>query len=239
MCGVGNAQRRGAGGTGKGPGNGPGMKSRRRGLNTDVNDFSISSTPIRFEPRTVGPDGQDLSTFVLAGGCFWCLDAIYQRTRGVASVTSGYTGGWDRAPQYRTVCGGNTGHAEAVAVTFDPAVVPAEVILDMFFTTHDPTTLNRQGYDVGTQYRSAMFPLDAAQEAEFRASADKFAQLYPDPLVTSFEEPADFFVAEGIHQDYYNRFPSEGYCRVIIDPKLAKARKYYAAWLEEPAAERS
>lgn len=215
------------------------MKSGYRRLNTDVNDFSISSTPIRFAPRTQGPDGQFLSTFVLAGGCFWCLDAVYQRTRGVSSVISGYTGGWDPAPQYRTVCGGNTGHAEAVAVTFDPAVVPADVILDMFFTTHDPTTLNRQGYDVGTQYRSAMFPLDAAQEALFRESAGKFAQLYPDPLVTSFEEPADFFVAEGIHQDYYNRFPSEGYCRVIIDPKLAKARKYYATWLDEPAAERS
>jgi peptide-methionine (S)-S-oxide reductase len=109
----------------------------------------------------------------------------------------------------------------------------------MFFTTHDPTTLNRQGYDVGTQYRSAMYPMDAAQESIFREIALKFEGLYPDPLVTAFEVPGDFFVAEGIHQDYYNRFPDEGYCRVIIDPKLAKARKYYATWLEEPAAERS
>lgn len=207
-------------------------------LSINVNDFSISATPIRFEPTSETGTGAALRTFVLAGGCFWCLDAVYQRTRGVHSVISGYTGGWDPAPDYRSVCSGNTGHAEAVAVTFDPAIVPEEVILDMFFTTHDPTTLNRQGYDVGTQYRSAFFPLDAAQESLFRESARKFAGLYPDPIVTTFEEPADFFVAEGIHQDYYNRFPSEGYCRVIIDPKLAKARKYYAAWLEEPAAPR-
>lgn len=208
-------------------------------LSVSVNDFSISSTPIRFSATTRGPAGQELTTFVLAGGCFWCLDAVYQRTRGVHAVVSGYTGGSDPAPNYRTVCGGNTGHAEAVAVTFDSAVVPDEVILDMFFTTHDPTTLNRQGYDVGTQYRSAMYPLDPAQESIFRESALKFGELYPDPLVTAFEVPGDFFVAEGIHQDYYNRFPDEGYCRVIIDPKLAKARKYYATWLEEPAAERS
>jgi peptide-methionine (S)-S-oxide reductase len=204
-----------------------------------VNEFSISSTPIRFSPQSTGPDGAALTTFVLAGGCFWCLDAVYQRTRGVTSVVSGYTGGSDPAPNYRAVCSGTTGHAEAVAVTFDPTVVPAEVILDMFFTTHDPTTLNRQGYDVGTQYRSAMFPLDAEQDAIFRASARKFEEIYPDPLVTTYEAPADFFVAEGIHQDYYNRFPDEGYCRVIIDPKLAKARKYYATWLEEPAEPRA
>ena len=214
------------------------MKWRARCLNIHVNDFSISAVPIRFSPTSEGRDGQQLRTFVLAGGCFWCLDAVYQRTRGVASVVSGYTGGHEPAPTYRSVCTGNTGHAEAVAVTFDPAVVPEEVILDMFFTTHDPTTLNRQGYDTGTQYRSAMYPLDAAQDELFRESVRKFAGLYPDPIVTAFEEPADFFVAEGIHQDYYNRFPSEGYCRVIIDPKLAKARKYYAAWLDEPAAPR-
>lgn len=212
---------------------------RAAALEAGVNEFSISSTPIRFQAHTTGPQGQDLTTFVVAGGCFWCLDAVYQRTRGVASVISGYTGGAHPAPTYRSVCGGGTGHAEAVAVTFDPAVVPGEVILDMFFTTHDPTTLNRQGYDVGTQYRSALFPLDAAQEVEFAAAVRKFAELYPDPIVTVFESPADFFVAEGIHQDYYNRFPDEGYCRVIIDPKLAKARKYYATWLEEPATPRS
>lgn len=207
-------------------------------LSMDVNDFSISADPVRFTATMQGSTGESLQTFVLAGGCFWCLDAVYQRTRGVSSVISGYTGGVDPAPNYRSVCGGETGHAEAVAVTFDPSIVPADVILDMFFTTHDPTTLNRQGYDVGTQYRSAMFPLNADQEALFRAVAAKFAGLYPDPLVTTFEAPADFFVAEGIHQDYYNRFPSEGYCRVIIDPKLAKARKYYAAWLQDPAERR-
>lgn len=208
------------------------MKGRAWCLSIYVNEFSVSTIPIRFEPTTAAADGALLRTFVLAGGCFWCLDAVYQQTRGVHSVISGYTGGHDPAPAYRSVCAGNTGHAEAVAVTFDPRIVPEDVILDMFFTTHDPTTLNRQGYDVGTQYRSAMFPLDADQDELFRASMRRFVELYPNPIVTTFEEPADFFVAEGIHQDYYNRFPNEGYCRVIIDPKLTKARKYYSAWLK-------
>lgn len=183
-----------------------------------------------FEP-TSEIDGRTLRTFVLAGGCFWCLDAVYQRTRGVHSVISGYTGGNTTHPDYHQVCTGMTGHAEAVAVTFDESVVPAEVILDMFFTLHDPTTLNRQGYDVGTQYRSAMFPLDDAQRQDYERAIAKFAELYPDPIVTTMEQPADFWVAEDIHQDYYTQYSEAGYCRVIIDPKLAKVKKYYGSWL--------
>ncbi|WP_204723264.1 peptide-methionine (S)-S-oxide reductase MsrA [Glutamicibacter nicotianae] len=174
-----------------------------------------------------------MSTFVLAGGCFWCLDAVYQRTRGVYAVISGYIGGHTKDPNYREVCTGTTGHAEGVAVIFDPQVVPADVILDMFFTVHDPTTLNRQGYDVGTQYRSAMFPLDDAQRELFEAAIDKFSRVYPNPIVTTLEESKDFYPAEQIHQDYYSENQGVGYCRVIIDPKIAKVRKYYAQWLNE------
>ncbi|WP_431712156.1 peptide-methionine (S)-S-oxide reductase MsrA [Glutamicibacter uratoxydans] len=177
-------------------------------------------------------EGRQLRTFILAGGCFWCLDAIYQRTRGVHAVISGYLGGHTSAPNYEQVCSGMSGHAEAVAVIFDEAVVPAEIILDMFFTLHDPTTLNRQGHDVGTQYRSAMFPLDETQRQEFQQAIDKFAKLYPDPIVTTFEEPGDFWLAEDVHQDYYSNYAATGYCRVIIDPKLAKVKKYYGSWLK-------
>ena len=204
---------------------------QRRNVVNCVSILSLQS-PHQFTPYL---DVQDtkLSTFVLAGGCFWCLDAVYQRTRGVYAVISGYIGGHTKDPDYREVCSGTTGHAEAVAVIFDPQVVPADVILDMFFTVHDPTTLNRQGYDVGTQYRSAMFPLDDAQRDLFQAAIDKFSDVYPNPIVTTLEESKDFYPAEQIHQDYYSGNQEVGYCRVIIDPKIAKVRKYYAQWLNE------
>lgn len=204
---------------------------QRRNVMNCVSILSLQS-PHQFTP-TLDVQDTKLSTFVLAGGCFWCLDAVYQRTRGVYAVISGYIGGHTKDPNYREVCSGTTGHAEGVAVIFDPQVVPADVILDMFFTVHDPTTLNRQGYDVGTQYRSAMFPLDDAQRELFEAAIDKFSRVYPDPIVTTLEESKDFYPAEQIHQDYYSENQEVGYCRVIIDPKLAKVRKYYAQWLNE------
>lgn len=204
---------------------------QRRNVVNCVSILSLQS-PHQFTP-TLEHQGTELTTFVLAGGCFWCLDAVYQRTRGVHAVISGYIGGHTKDPDYHQVCTGNTGHAEAVAVVFDPQVVPAEVILDMFFTVHDPTTLNRQGYDVGTQYRSAMFPLDEKQREKFNAAIEKFATIYPNPIVTTIEESKDFYPAEQIHQDYYSENQNVGYCRVIIDPKLAKVRKYYAQWLNE------
>ncbi len=204
---------------------------QRRNVVNYVSILSLQS-PHQFSPSL---DIQDtkLTTFVLAGGCFWCLDAVYQKTRGVYAVISGYIGGHTTDPNYREVCSGTTGHAEGVAVIFDPQVVPAEIILDMFFTVHDPTTLNRQGYDVGTQYRSAMFPLDEQQREQFEAAIEKFAGVYPNPIVTTMEESKDFYPAEQIHQDYYSENQEVGYCRVIIDPKLAKVRKYYAQWLNE------
>lgn len=204
---------------------------QRRNVMNCVSILSLQS-PHQFTP-TLDVQDTKLSTFVLAGGCFWCLDAVYQRTRGVYAVISGYIGGHTKDPNYREVCSGTTGHAEGVAVIFDPQVVPADVILDMFFTVHDPTTLNRQGYDVGTQYRSAMFPLDDAQSELFEAAIDKFSRVYPNPIVTTLEESKDFYPAEQIHQDYYSENQEVGYCRVIIDPKLAKVRKYYAQWLNE------
>lgn len=204
---------------------------QRRNVMNCVSILSLQS-PHQFTP-TLDVQDTKLSTFVLAGGCFWCLDAVYQRTRGVYAVISGYIGGRTKDPNYREVCSGTTGHAEGVAVIFDPQVVPADAILDMFFTVHDPTTLNRQGYDVGTQYRSAMFPLDDAQRELFEAAIDKFSRVYPNPIVTTLEESKDFYPAEQIHQDYYSENQEVGYCRVIIDPKLAKVRKYYAQWLNE------
>lgn len=178
------------------------------------------------------PDDRPASeTFVLAGGCFWCLDAVYRITRGVTSVVSGYTGGATDRPSYGEVCSGTTGHAEAVAVTFDPSVVPADVVLDLFFTGHDPTTLNRQGYDVGTQYRSAMFWADDAQKELFERSIQRAQPLWDQPIVTTLEPLGKFWEAEPEHQDFYANQPWNGYCQVIINPKLAKVRQRYSAWL--------
>jgi peptide-methionine (S)-S-oxide reductase len=183
------------------------------------------------DPRPAAAEPAATETFVLAGGCFWCLDAVYRITRGVTSVVSGYTGGDPGRADYYAVCTGTTGHAEAVAVTFDPAVVPADVILDLFFTGHDPTTLNRQGYDVGTQYRSAMFWADEAQRELFEQSIRRTQPAWDQPIVTTLEPLGPFWEAEPEHQDFYAAQPWNGYCQVIINPKLAKVRKRYSAWL--------
>ena len=172
-----------------------------------------------------------MKTFVLGGGCFWCLDAVYQKTRGVTEVVSGYAGGHTQNPFYEAVCSGTTGHAEVVAVTFDETVVPEDIILDMFFVSHDPTTLNRQGYDVGTQYRSVMYYADQEQKQTFEAAIERAQPLWDNPIVTEVSALPTFHTAEEYHQDFYAKYPEQGYCRVIIDPKLAKARKYYAQWL--------
>ncbi|WP_026549181.1 peptide-methionine (S)-S-oxide reductase MsrA [Arthrobacter sp. Br18] len=172
-----------------------------------------------------------MKTFVLGGGCFWCLDALYQQTRGVTEVVSGYTGGHTRFPDYDSVCSGMTGHAEVVAVSFDETVIPEDVVLDMFFVSHDPTTLNRQGYDVGTQYRSVMYYQDTEQQTLFENSIRRNQDNWSSPIVTEVSRLPTFHVAEEYHQDFYGKHPEQGYCQVIINPKLAKARKYYAEWL--------
>ena len=166
---------------------------------------------------------------ILAGGCFWCTEAVFKDVIGVSKVESGYTGGRVPNPTYRQVCGGDTGHAEAIRVTFDPDQVSYGDILDIFFATHDPTQLNRQGNDVGTQYRSAIFPRSADQESEARAAMERAAADWPAPIVTTIEPLSDWWPAEDYHQDYWE---GEGqrnpYCMALIPPKLRKLRKSFA-----------
>jgi peptide-methionine (S)-S-oxide reductase len=166
----------------------------------------------------------------LAGGCFWCTEAVYNDVIGVESVESGYIGGHVANPTYKQVCGGDTGHAEAIRVGFDPERISYADLLDIFFATHDPTTLNRQGNDVGTQYRSAIFPHDAAQEEEARAAIVRNASEWPNPIVTTIEPLGEWYPAEDYHQEYWD---GEGqrnpYCLAVIPPKLKKLRKSFAA----------
>jgi peptide-methionine (S)-S-oxide reductase len=174
-----------------------------------------------------------MTTYVLAGGCFWCLDAVYRRLKGVREVVSGYSGGDTDNPTYEQVSAGDTGHAEVVQITFDESVIPAEVILDLFFLIHDPTTLNRQGHDVGTQYRSAMYFSDAAQKEAFDAAAERSKQHWTDPLTTEIEPLDTFYPAEDYHQDYFNNNPGNGYCSIVITPKIIKARSAYTTWFKD------
>jgi peptide-methionine (S)-S-oxide reductase len=170
----------------------------------------------------------------LAGGCFWCLEAIYDELQGVHKVVSGYEGGHVANPSYNVVCGGATGHAEVVRVTFDPDVVTFEDILRVFFTIHDPTTLNRQGADVGTQYRSAIFYHDQAQKetAEKIIAELDVAGIWPNPIVTEVTAAGPFYPAEDYHQDYYANNSYQPYCQVVINPKLVKFRQKYAPRLK-------
>ena len=172
-----------------------------------------------------------MHTFVLAGGCFWCLDAVYRTLKGVTEVVSGYTGGKVPDPSYELVCTGSTGHAEAVAVTFDPEVIPDEVILDVFFTLHDPRQLNRQGNDIGTQYRSAMYYRDEEQKELFEAARDRAAEIWDGGIVTEISPLGDFFEAEEYHQDFFAKNPNQGYCLAVALPKVNKVRKSYAQYV--------
>ncbi|GAA1186499.1 peptide-methionine (S)-S-oxide reductase MsrA [Nesterenkonia xinjiangensis] len=169
---------------------------------------------------------------MLAAGCFWCLDSLARRLQGVHAVRSVYTGGQGPA-DYESVCSGTTGHAEAVEIVFDPEVIPAEILFEVFFTSHDPTSLNRQGYDVGTHYRSAMFYADEHERAEFHAAIERAQAAYERPIVTQLEPLGPVFEAEPVHQNFHARRPGVGYCQVIIDPKVARLRQHYAAWLRE------
>jgi peptide-methionine (S)-S-oxide reductase len=165
----------------------------------------------------------------LAGGCFWCLEAAFSQLKGVERVESGYSGGGVPSPSYEAVCTGKTGHAEVVQITFDPQVISFSDLLHVFFTIHDPTTLNQQGGDVGTQYRSAVFYHSAAQQAEVeRVIAELTAErVWDDPIVTELKPLQDFYPAEEYHRDYYRRNPNQGYCRAVVAPKVAKVRKLY------------
>ncbi len=172
-----------------------------------------------------------MHTFVIAGGCFWCLDAVYRTLKGVSDVVSGYTGGATANPSYDSVCTGTTGHAEAVAVTFDPEMIPDSVILDVFFSLHDPRQLNRQGNDVGTQYRSAMFYDDDEQKALFEAARDRASEYWEGDLATTIEPLGVYHRAEEYHQDFFAKNPAQGYCLAVALPKVNKIRKSYAQYV--------
>ncbi|MBU8870928.1 MAG: peptide-methionine (S)-S-oxide reductase MsrA [Gemmatimonadales bacterium] len=169
-------------------------------------------------------------TATLGGGCFWCLEAIFMEMEGVHSVASGYAGGDNPDPTYQEVCSGSTGHAEVIQVTFDPTITTYRELLAAFFTIHDPTTLNRQGADVGSQYRSAIFTHSSAQEQEAREviTALEKEHVYSSPVVTEVAPFLKFYKAEEYHQDYYQRNRAQGYCRTVIDPKLKKFRQKFA-----------
>lgn len=161
---------------------------------------------------------------VLAGGCFWCMEALFRRLKGVEKVESGYTGGGKENPTYQEVCRGDTGHAEALRITFDPAVISRDEVLRFFWKAHDPTTLNRQGSDVGTQYRSAVFFSSPDQEDAARRSLKELdaSGIYDNPAVTEVKPLGPFYPAEGYHRDYYEENRRAGYCRLVIHPKLKK-----------------
>ena len=177
-------------------------------------------------------EGKEIAT--LAGGCFWCLEAVYDRLQGVESVESGYTGGQRPNPTYEAVCNGDTGHAEVVRVTFDPKVLSYRDLLEVFFVIHDPTTPNRQGNDVGSQYRSAIFYHTPAQKVEAeKIIAELAREKAADPVVTEVVPAGPFFVAERYHQEYFKNNPNQPYCHYVVAPKVAKFREKFARRLKK------
>ena len=177
-------------------------------------------------------DSLQIATF--AGGCFWCTEAIFLDVKGVEKVVSGYTGGFIKNPAYREVCNGTTGHAEAIQISYNPNEVAYEDLLEIFFATHDPTTLNRQGADVGTQYRSSIFyhTEEQKQQAARYIEWIEKEKLYANPIVTEVKQATVFYLAEDYHQNYYNQNKEQGYCQMVIAPKLEKLRKYYKSKLK-------
>ena len=173
-------------------------------------------------------------TATLAGGCFWCIETVFNQLRGVASAVSGYMGGHTANPTYKDICNGDTGHAEVVQVTFDPGVISYRELLDVFFTLHDPTQLNRQGNDVGTQYRSAIFWHTPQQKSEAEAVIAELtsAKSFGAPIVTEVTEATSFYPAEDYHQRYFEQNPYQPYCQFVVAPKVAKARAKYSARLK-------
>ncbi len=179
---------------------------------------------------------KSIEKIVVAGGCFWCLEAVFRIVRGVVSVRSGYTGGSTENPSYEDVCRGNTGHVEAVEISFDPSVISRDVILNIFFGVHDPTTPDQQSHDIGTQYASVVF---FETEEEQRAIIRKIrsleeAKTFSRPIVTAVRRLGEFYPAEPFHDRYYEKNPEQSYCRFVIDPKIAKFREKFSAWLEKP-----
>ncbi len=174
-------------------------------------------------------------TIYLGGGCFWCTEAVFDRVRGIVDVESGYANGHLDHPSYDDICTGQTGHAEVVKLDFDPAVISLRDVLLIFFGTHDPTTLNRQGNDVGTQYRSAIFTTDAQQTAEARALLQEMQneKAFDAPMVTQIEPLTNYWPAEEYHQDYFLQHPGQGYCAFVVGPKVQKFQKAFSRWLKD------
>ena len=169
-----------------------------------------------------------MERMIVGGGCFWCVEGAYKQLRGVESALPAYAGGPNPHPTYEAVCSGTTGHAEVVEVKFNPKEVSFETLLEVFFTVHDPTQLNRQGHDIGTQYRSCIMPLNEGQRAMTASVLEAMQPLYDEPIVTTVEEPTHFTIAEKKHHDYYARNPYQGYCAAVVAPKLAKVRQKHA-----------
>jgi len=182
----------------------------------------------------IGNDRNQTETITLGGGCFWCIEAVFAELKGVEQVESGYSGGRTENPGYYDVCSGNTGHAEVVQVIFDPSVISLREILEVFFTVHDPTTLNRQGADVGTQYRSAVFYRNDAQKAVAESMIQELnaAKIWSSPIVTEVIPFNKFYKAEDYHQEYFKYNGQQPYCQMVVAPKVAKVRKYFAEKLK-------
>jgi peptide-methionine (S)-S-oxide reductase len=182
-----------------------------------------------------GSDRPKLETATLGAGCFWCVEAIFQNLKGVHSVTSGYSGGFVKNPAYREVCNGTTGHAEVVQIDFDPSVITFNEILEVFWKTHDPTTLNRQGADVGSQYRSAIFYHSEEQKKIAEGSKDKMdaSNYFPKPIVTEISPFKNFYKAEDNHQNYFNTNPNQPYCSFVIAPKMEKLQHLFKDKLKQ------
>ncbi len=196
------------------------------GLRYCVNSLSLSFEEANEKPKIANSKSAEA---ILGGGCFWCVEVVYQQLKGVLQVESGYSGGKYPNPTYKEVCTGNSGHAEVVKVTYNPDIVSFKEILEVFFTVHDPTTLNRQGNDVGTQYRSVIFYQDEAQKkmAEDVIAALNREKVYNNPVVTEVSPLQAFYKAEDYHQNYYNDNPTQPYCQMVVQPKLAKFKKIF------------
>jgi peptide-methionine (S)-S-oxide reductase len=179
-------------------------------------------------------NNSSLETAIFAGGCFWCTEAVFQRLDGVEEVVSGYTGGTIKNPAYREICTGRTGHAEGVKITFDPSIISYAELLEVFFATHDPTTLNRQGNDVGTQYRSEIFYTNPEQQqlAEDFIKLLEKENIFNSPIVTAISPEKPFYLAEEAHHNYYNENREQPYCQIIIDPKIKKLNNYFSKKLK-------
>ena len=171
-------------------------------------------------------------SFVLGGGCFWCLDSSFMQFRGISDVEVGYSGGHVDNPSYEAVCGEGTGHAEVARVVFDEAIIPADVVLDIFFTLHDPTQLNRQGNDIGTSYRSCMFYDGAEQKELFEQALERAKQVWGDAIVTQLLPLEKFWMGETYHQDFFAKNPDQAYCNMVVKPKMAKTAKAFASYLK-------